>query len=142
MKFEDFIKSGQARRAEVDAQLAKALVATARNDMAFLRTLKINSVSARKIVSGYYDIIRSLLEADAILSGFKIYSHEALTFYLESKGDVTGATKFDRFRKIRNGINYYGKEIDAEEARDVVKDMLDFINSIIPRFKGTGGGRK
>lgn len=131
MKFEDFIKKGDAKRTAKDIQLAKALMSTARQDLVFLRGLAIENISARKIVSNFYDVLRSLLEADAAVEGFKIYSHEAFTYYLLEKGQEKKSRNFERFRKVRNSINYYGKDIDVKEAAELVKEMKQLIEETI-----------
>ncbi len=130
MKFEDFIKKGLARRSVRDIQLAKSLADTAEQDMRFLRSLSLDSISARKIVSSYYDILRSLLEADSALNGFKIYSHEAFAYYLIENKEIEMSVKFERLRKIRNSINYYGKMISVEEADDAIKEIAGLIDKI------------
>ncbi len=141
MKFEDFVKKGHVKKAAKDVQLAKSLISTAQQDLSFLQTLSLNKISARKIVSNYYDILRSLLEADASLDGFKIYSHEAFTYYLKEKREDVSAIKFERFRKIRNAINYYGKEISVNEAEEIAKEIIELVAKIKSSLlKKIGGG--
>ena len=130
MKFEDFIKNRQVKNAIKDVQLAKSLLSTAEQDLEFFKTLPINNISARKIVSNYYDILRSTLEALASLEGYKVYSHEAFTYYLKENVEGDTSRKFERLRKIRNSINYYGKEISAEEAKELVNEILALIDKI------------
>ncbi len=125
------MKKGQIRRATKDIALAKSLVNGAENDVSFLKTIELNEISARKVMTNYYDVLRSILEAIAILDGYKIYAHEAFTDYLKEKGDATIAIKFDRLRKIRNGINYYGKSISVEE----VKENIKLIEGVIHQMK-------
>jgi len=107
MKFSDFIKRKEVRKAEFDPELFKSIVKTAELDLIFLEKVKIDEYSARKIMSNYYDVLRSLLEAMALRDGYKVYSHEAFTFYLREKEENEISLKFDRFRKKRNAINYY-----------------------------------
>jgi len=134
MSFEDFIAKEQVKKSEMDEQLAKALIKTADSDLNFLNSLKVDQSSARKIVSNYYDTLRSILEAIAILEGYKIFSHEAFTSYLIKKGEDSLAHKFDRFRKIRNGINYYGKDIEVNEAIDYSKEIIKLIQVLKEKF--------
>jgi len=117
MSFQDFIISGQVKRVEKDKELAKSLLKTTKSDLIFFETWEINENSARKIVSNYYDALRSILEAIAALDGYKIYSHEAFSDFLKEKKESLMAEKFDRFRRIRNKINYYGSNISPEEAK-------------------------
>ena len=131
MNFKDFLTEGYVRKSKKDILLVKAIIKTADRDLTFLQGLKINGASARKIMANYYDVLRSILEAMAPLDGYKIYSHEAFAYYLKEKRENLIADKFDRFRKIRNSINYYGKEICVEETKINVEE----INLIIKNLK-------
>ena len=134
MNFQDFIKKGDVRKAEVDKVLAKSILITSENDLLFFNNLKIDKNSARKIVSNCYDILRSILEAISALDGYKVYSHEAFTYFLKEKHEDVLSIKFDRFRKIRNSINYYGKSVEIKEAEDIVKDIKEMINILINKY--------
>lgn len=134
MKFEDFIKLRKVRKAQVDNQLIKSLLITADSDLKFLFKLKINEISSRKIVSNYYDVLRSLLEALAAKDGYKVYSHEAFTLLLKEKGDELLSEKFDRFRQIRNKINYYGKTISVQAAKEYAEEIKELINNIKSKY--------
>ena len=85
MKFSDFIKQGQVRVASKDESLAKSLIQSAKKDAEFLGSLEINEQSSRKLMTNYYDVLRSILEAIAAIKGYKIYSHEAFAYFLEEK---------------------------------------------------------
>jgi len=134
VKFDDFIKNGQVKKCSEDAELMKSLVSGAETDLKFLRDIEISETSARKIMANYYDILRAVLEAIAVLDGYKIYSHEAFAFFLKEKGENIIAEKFDRFRKIRNGINYYGKTISVEEVKENSAGILNVIETLKKRY--------
>ncbi|MFH1358954.1 MAG: hypothetical protein ABIH37_03645 [archaeon] len=134
MKFEDFTKEGNVKKASPDKALVKSLVITANSDLKFLDRLEINKNSSRKIMVNYYDVLRSILEAISSLDGYKIYSHEAFTYYLKEKSEEVLSIKFDRFRKIRNSINYYGKNISIDETKENVKDIKNMINVLINKY--------
>lgn len=134
MKLRDFIEKGQVRKASKDDALAKSLLLSAENDLEFLNTLEVNENSARKLVSNFYDVLRSILEAISTLDGYKIYSHEAFTYFLREKGEMLIAEKFDRFRKIRNDINYYGKTISIEEAKENITGITNLIDDIKNKY--------
>ena len=127
MKFSDFIKRKEVRKAEFDPELFKSIVKTAELDLIFLEKVKIDEYSARKIMSNYYDVLRSLLEAMALRDGYKVYSHEAFTFYLREKEENEISLKFDRFRKKRNAINYYWESVSVEEVKEYSGEMKKII---------------
>lgn len=130
MKFEDFVRQGMVKRKKVDRNLIKSIVETSESDLVFLERNKIDVVSARKMVAGYYDVLRELLEAFAALKGYRIYSHEAFVYFLGENGENAVSEKFDRFRLIRNRINYYGKSVSCDEAEEYcleIKKMIDYF---------------
>lgn len=134
MKFEDFIKQGQVRKASPDRPLINSLLETSENDLLFLGKVKIDEISARKVISNYYDVLRSILEALASKKGYKIYSHEAFTYFLKELKELRIADKYDRFRKIRNDINYYGKPISLSEAKEYVPEILGLIKELRSKY--------
>lgn len=134
MNFKDFMKEGKVKHSAVDNELIKSIISATEQDLKFLATLKVTRESARKLVSNYYDALRSLLEASAIKAGYKIYSHEAFTFFLKEQEDDTSALKFDRLRKIRNKINYYGKDISTSESEDYVSEIKELISKIREKY--------
>ena len=141
MKFSDFIHDGQVRRSGNDKNLAEALIRQAMEDMDFFDGLEVNDKSSRKLVSNYYDFLRSVLEAMTALDGYKVYSHEAFYYYLKEKEEEVISLKFDRFRKLRNRINYYGKNISSTVAKEMIKDIKNTIDSLINKYF-LGGVRK
>lgn len=134
MSFEAFIREGKVRRSNADKELAKSLLQTAQQDILFLKGLPINDLSARKILISYYDTLRSILEAIAALDGYKVYSHEAFYFFLLMKKEDFLATKFDRFRKLRNKLNYYGGTITALEVQENKEEIEAMITFLITRY--------
>tara|TARA_Y100000034_G_C6612221_1_gene266634 strand:+ start:57 stop:305 length:249 start_codon:yes stop_codon:yes gene_type:complete len=71
--------------------------------------------------------LRELLEALTIKNKYKIYNPECYTSFLkEILKESEKAEEFDELRKIRNNINYYGKEISIIEG----KQVIDRINKL------------
>ena len=85
MTFEDYIRKKEVRKGSPDTQMSQSLIKTAQEDLEFLNSLTITEKSSRKIMVNYYDTLRAILEAIAIKEGYKVYSHEAFTYYLKEK---------------------------------------------------------
>jgi hypothetical protein len=136
MEFKDFIKQGQVRIASKDIALAKSLIRNTKKDLEFLKNLKVDENSSRKIMANYYEALRSILEAISTLDGYKIYSHEAFTYFLKNKQEETLSIKFDRFRKIRNAINYYGEDIEVENTKENIIEIKNMIDLLIKKYLG------
>lgn len=135
MRFKDFIDEGKVRRATPDKLMADSIIKNTLEDLKFLEQTKLTELSKRKLVTNYYDSLRGLLEAISLLSGYKIYAHESFTYFLkeELKEEIL-SIKFDRFRKIRNGLNYYGKSIELKEAENILGELKEVINKIKQKF--------
>ena len=79
-----------------------------------------------------YDALREYLECIALEKGYKIYNHECYaSFLIEILNRSVEAKLFDKLRKVRNGINYYGREVSKEEADYLILNL----NSLIKKFK-------
>ena len=131
MKFQDFIDSQKVRKGDPDIQVAKSLIKMSDSHIKSLQQLEITETTAATVMTTYYEALREIVEAIAINEGYKVYSHEAFTSFLKEKNEELISSKFDRFRKIRNNINYYGKSIDA----DSVKENKNEIEKIIKELK-------
>jgi len=136
MRFEDFIEKGLVRKTSKDKSLVRALLQNSKKDIEFLNGLKINEKSVRKIMTNFYDVLRSVLEAVSVIKGYKIYSHEAYIYFLKEIKENLLAIKFDRFRRIRNSINYYGKDISIEETKENIYEIKKMINILIKKYLG------
>jgi len=80
-----------------------------------------------------YDALREILESISLERGYKLYNHECYSAFLkEILGFSYEADLFDRLRRVRNGINYYGKKVDKEEAKQIINEL----NLLIKKFKG------
>jgi hypothetical protein len=134
MIFEDFIKNKKARVSSKNINLAKSLLKNSIKDLKFLETLEINEDSSRKIMVNYYETLRSILESITSLQGYKIYEHEAFTYYLKKINENTLSIKFDRLRKIRNSINYYGEDISIEETKEIKDEIKKIIEYLIKKY--------
>lgn len=116
MNFETFIANGKVRKGEKDFQKAKALILMSEKGLMTADILPLNDTTASFVFTISYESLREILEAICLKEGYKVYSHEAYTSYLEKLGEEKIAFYFDRLRKLRNGVNYYGKSVTIETA--------------------------
>ncbi len=130
-----FVEKKVVRKATPDLELAKSLIKMSDARLQFLQKQEIDSSSASVIASEYYEAVREVCEAILAVRGFKVYSHEVITSFLSEilKDDYSSAT-FDRYRKIRNGINYYGKQIAREEAEKASSEIRQLIKSLKSKY--------
>jgi len=75
-----------------------------------------------------YDTLRIFLEIIALKEGYKIYNHECyVSFLKEIMNQSETADEFNKVRIIRNGLNYYGKELNFEEGRETINKLKTLI---------------
>jgi hypothetical protein len=93
--------------------------------------LELSEITASSKISLLYDSLRELLEALALKNRFKIYNHECYTYFLkEVLNESAKAEEFDELRKVRNSINYYGKEVSIQETKEILKRIKDLRKGI------------
>lgn len=135
MKWQDFIDEKKVKKTNKDISKVKSLIDTSDNLIAVFSDIQINEISSSTIFVNYYESLRQIIEAIATLHGFNVYSHEAFTSFLSEilKEDLM-SRKFDRFRLLRNRVNYYGEKIDIEVSKEAKIDMLDIIKKFKDKY--------
>jgi len=119
-----------------DEYLINSLIKSSKKKSESSKRLKLDSITASAKISLVYESLREILEAFAIKKGFKVYNHECFCAFLdEICNDKISSEKFNRFRIIRNQINYYGKEISVEEAEIIIKDLVLFRDKMEKKTK-------
>lgn len=134
MRFEAFIRQKKVRKGKPDIQLARSLVKMSDNHIESINDVKLTKVSSATIMTTYYESLREIVEAMAAVEGFKVYSHEAFTYFLKEREEDIISFKFDKYRKIRNNINYYGEPIESSVTEAGIKDMLEMIAKLKDKF--------
>lgn len=86
--------------------------------------LNLSEITASSVIILHYDSLRELLEALALSKGYKIYGHECFSAFLsEIIKEEDLAERFDKVRKLRNSINYYGKSLSINDANDIIQEL-------------------
>ena len=132
MDWEECCKKRFVKDISKDSEFVNSLIKTSENKLKSEGKLIIDETTASSKISLAYDSLRELLEALSIKNGYKIYNHECYTAYLKeilNKGDF--GEEFDELRKIRNSINYYGKEISIEDAKDTLERIKNLRKLIL-----------
>lgn len=118
-----------------DIYLIKSLIKSSKNKLESQKRLQMSDITASSKLTLAYDSLRELLEALSLKEGYKVYNHECYTAFLkEIIGKKEKGYEFNEIRKIRNAINYYGKDISAKEAQEVItkiKKLRSFISSLM-----------
>lgn len=135
MDWEECCKKRIVKDVKLDIDMINSLVKSSRNKLESEAQLEISEVTAASKLSLAYDPLRELLEALALKKGYKVYNHECYTSFLkEVIGKSDEGDEFDEIRKVRNAINYYGKDISNEETIEIIskiKGIRNFISKLL-----------
>ena len=130
-EFTYFLKQNVVKRQAPDANLARATYSESVERLALAKRL-LRSEKAKYVLENTYEAMREAADAVLYKKGFKSYSHEASISFLKGIGFTEQELReFDRFRKIRNDIKYYGGDCDEHDAKAAIK----LAEKLIPRIK-------
>tara|TARA_Y100000031_G_scaffold69874_1_gene77555 strand:- start:152 stop:568 length:417 start_codon:yes stop_codon:yes gene_type:complete len=129
-EFEFFLRKGDVKRQSPDENLSKATFKDSMERLGLSKNL-IKTENPKYALENAYEAMRGAADSILYLEGFKSYSHEASIIFLVKKGfSNQDIIEFDRFRRIRNGIKYYGKDCDKEDAGAAINLAEKIINKI------------
>lgn len=129
-EFEFFLSKGDVKKQSPDKNLSDATFKDSLDRLELAKNL-IHKAKPKYVLENAYDAMWEAADSVLYLEGFKSFSHEASIVYLKKKGFYEqDIIEFDRFRKIRNGIKYYGEECDIQDAESALKLAEKIINRI------------
>ena len=128
--FEFFLNKGDVKRQSPDENLSKATLKDSIERLELSKNM-LNRFKAKYVLENAYEVMREAADSVLYKEGFKSYSHEASIVYLLKKGfNEQDIAEFDRFRKIRNSIKYYGGDCDESDAQSAIKLAEEVIRKI------------
>ena len=135
MDWREGISKGFVKETKTDENLVNSLVKTSNNKVETNNRLELDETSASTKVSIIYESLREILEAFAIKKGFKIYNHECFIPFLDEICDNKSFSReFDRFRRIRNQINYYGRIVPVNEVEIIINEICLLRNKLLKQY--------
>ncbi|HLC75209.1 MAG TPA: hypothetical protein VJH88_05145 [Candidatus Nanoarchaeia archaeon] len=132
MSLQQSINGGYAQIIQTDIIKAKSLLKSAHQAVISAQKIPFETDTLKSILRELYEGLRQYCEALGCQRGYKFKSHEVIAVFIEEiLKDKKIALKFDRYRKLRNGINYYGDDISPT----TVKEALDEIPQLIKQLE-------
>ncbi len=129
-EFDFFVKKGEVKKQSPDKNLALATFKDSEERLMLAKSL-LAITKAKYVLENAYESMREAADSVLYGEGFKSFSHEASIAYLFGKGfSESDLADFDRFRKIRNGIKYYGGDCDKSDAEAAIKLAEEIVNRI------------
>jgi len=129
--FKQSIEEGYVKIVSPDRIKAKSLIKSGDEAISSAKKLPFEDTTLKSIIRELYEGLRQYCEALGYLKGYKFLSHEAMTFFIKdvlNEGSL--AAKFDRYRKIRNGINYYGDDVSSETVEEALSEIPKLISEL------------
>jgi len=135
MDWDECRKRGLVKEVRPDSALISSLTKSSAKKLESERLLPLNATTAASKITLAYDAVRELMEAVALKQGYKIYNHECYCALFKEVLERSGlGDEFDSFRRIRNAVNYYGKDVPPTEAGVLVGRMRAFAAKIGAAF--------
>ncbi len=131
--FEVFIKDGSVQVRRKDPKLATNLIKSGVDRIRYAESHKLTKEDAQYILENSYESLRELADAELAVQGYKSFSHEAAISFLQRFPEFKRPDLeiFDKLRKKKIGIKYYGESASIEEA----KFSLEFAKEFIIKLK-------
>jgi len=132
MKWDECLSRKIVKESRVDDELISSLIKSSERKLKTDKYAPLNEITASCKIANNYDSLREVLEAVSISKGFKIYNHECFAgFILEILEMPSEANTFDKLRKIRNGINYYGKDVLTKDAKNMIIEISELRDKFL-----------
>jgi|SaaInlV_200m_DNA_2_1039689.scaffolds.fasta_scaffold06307_6 hypothetical protein len=124
MKWSECKKRRFVKKVGVDKKLISSLIKISEDRLDVDNYAPLNETTAPIKVVNSYESLREILEAVAISRGFKIYGHDCIAgFIAEVLKMPREANQFNKFRIIRNGVNYYGRSVKLLDSKVLIKEI-------------------
>ncbi|MFH1212075.1 MAG: hypothetical protein V1659_04065 [Candidatus Woesearchaeota archaeon] len=124
MNFEFCLNNGKIKKVMPDKIRASSLFNSSIQAIQTAKAIPLNSGTSKTILRELYEGLRECCEAIGYINGYKFLDHESISYFLRDVLKEENAyKKFDRYRKLRNGINYYGDSIEAETVKEAIIEI-------------------
>jgi hypothetical protein len=142
MNFEFYLSNGKAKKVMPNKIRAFSLFKSAIQAIKTAKTIPQNTGTSKTILRELYEGLREYCEGIGYLRGYKFLDHESISYFLTDVLEEPLIYKrFDRYRKLRNGINYYGEDIEIETIREAIIEIPKLVNELekYSKFENKGG---
>lgn len=129
MNFGYFLDIGKVKRVTPNRIRAASLFKSSSQAIETAKVIPLSVNTSKTVLRELYEGLREYCEAIGYLKGYKFLDHESMTYFiLDILKEQSASNKFDRYRKLRNGINYYGEDIDLETVKEAAIEIPVIIN--------------
>ena len=131
MNFENSLANGKAKKVMPNKIRASSIFKSSIQAIKTAKIIQLNENTLKSIFRELYEGLREYCEAIGYLKGYKFLDHESIGYFLRDViKEQSASKKFDRYRKLRNGINYYGEDIDIETVKEAIIEIPRLIKEL------------
>ena len=131
MNFENSLANGKAKKVMPNKIRASSIFKSSIQAIETAKIIQLNENTLKSIFRELYEGLREYCEAIGYLRGYKFLDHESIGYFLRDViKEQSASKKFDRYRKLRNGINYYGENIDIETVKEAIIEIPRLIKEL------------
>ena len=131
MNFENSLVNGKAKKVMPNRIRASSLFKSSIQAIETAKAIQLNQNTLKSILRELYEGLRGYCEAIGYLRGYKFLDHESIGYFLRDiLKEQSVSVKFDRYRRLRNGINYYGEDIDIETVKEAIIEIPRLIKEL------------
>ena len=122
MNFNTKIKNNKVKIIKPDRLRANSLIRSSIEALKTANNIPLTKENSKTIFRELYEALREYSEAIGYYHGYKFLDYESIGYFINDKlNDKDTFINFDRFRRLRNSINYYGEDINISTVRDAKK---------------------
>ncbi len=131
MNFEKSLTDGKAKKVMPNSIRASSLFKSSIQAIETAKVIQLNPNALKSVLRELYEGLRECCEAIGYLKGYKFLDHESIGYFLRDMlREQSVFTKFDRYRRLRNGINYYGEDIDVETVKEAIIEIPELVTRL------------
>lgn len=131
MNFELCLDKGKSKKVMPNKIRAESIFKSSSHTIETAKIIPLNAGTLKTVLRELYEGLREYCEAIGYLYGYKFLDHESISYFLRDILKTQSIyRKFDRYRKLRNGINYYGEDIDLETVKEAILEIPGIINEL------------
>jgi len=134
MDLDDCYKKELIKKTEINKELIKSLIEMSNIKETTAKKANIDEINISAYVSMAYDSLREILEAICVSKGYKVLSHFCLGELLKQLIEDFDFNDFDRFRYIRNGINYYGVKVEFKQGKEIINKIFRMKRKFVEKY--------
>ena len=131
MFFQKSLKEGYVKEVFAYKFRSQSLIKAANEALLTAKEIPLIDYKYKSIVRELYEALRQYCEAIGYLYGYKFESHEVITYFLKEKLNKENLSLiFEKYRKIRNGVNYYGRDVPKETIEKALVEIPETIKQL------------